>query len=62
MSRYKYDEIEIKTDCHNYHREHRKCNCLTETFCKKELCSFYLTEAEAEAKQKQIIKWIQKNR
>ena len=52
MSRFSYDVVEPKTDCFAYKERgietrHRvECSCLTDVYCKTELCAFYKTREQ----------------
>lgn len=37
---------EVKTDCFGYNKKVCACTVLTQTFCKKEECSFYKTKEQ----------------
>nr|DAG51221.1 MAG TPA: hypothetical protein [Caudoviricetes sp.] len=39
--RFSYENVEVKPDCFAYNSKSNSCKCLTDLYCKKELCSFY---------------------
>ena len=53
-----YGEIKIKTDCFAYKESNeglipkKECSALTDLFCKKEKCVFYMNKEEHSNKMK----------
>ena len=39
--RFSYENVAVKTDCFAYNSKSNNCKCLTDLYCKRELCSFY---------------------
>ena len=39
--RFSYENVEVKTDCFAYNCKSNNCKCLTDLYCKRELCSFH---------------------